>query len=173
MATDDQMQFSIQRPSAPLPSRSDFDSLDGDLDAQCAWRNFGGLSMGQAYDLFLTNPLHYQEDFMFMGGRAFDYYFPVVDRYIREVTGNEDGDDCEVAILGSGVAAQFDWNGAHPSPSLINEIEALSEYVSTHLDQYSPSAEHQKRIKREWGRVNEKIAEYKSKSEQAVRGNPR
>lgn len=108
---------------------------------------------------------------MFMGGAAFDYYFPVVDRYIREVTGSEEGDDCEVGILGSGVAAQFAWNGAHPSPSLVSEIESLSKYVSTHLDQYSPSTQDQRRIKREWDRVNEKIAEYKSKSASGPRTN--
>lgn len=164
MTRDDQNQFRISRPSAPLPSKSDFDPFDGDLDAQYAWRNFGDLSLKQAYDLFLTNPVHYQEDFMFMGGTAFHYYFPVVDRYIHEVTGTEEGDDCQVAILGSGVAAQLDWNGAPHNQSLIREIENLSDYVSTHLDQYSPLAKDQRRIKREWDRVNEKIAEYKSKN---------
>ena len=105
---------------------------------------------------------------MFMGGQAFDYYFPVVDAYMREVTGSDDGDDCVVAVLGSGVAAQFNWNGAHPSPSLITEIEDLSEYVLAHTDQYSPSGKDQRRIRREWDRVNEVIAEHKSKGEKAA-----
>ena len=105
---------------------------------------------------------------MFMGGQAFDYYFPVVDLYMREVTGSDGEDDCMVAILGSGVAAQFNWNGTHPSPSLISEIEDLSEYVLSHTDQYSPSGKDQRRIKRKWDHVNELIAEYKSKGEKAA-----
>lgn len=164
MARDHQKPFRIRRASAPLRAELDFDPFKGDLDAQCAWRNFGGPSLEQAYEMFLTNPLHYQEDFTFMGGTAFEYYFLVVDLYIRHVTGAEEGDDCQVAILGSGVAAQFDWNGKHPSPSSVTEIEALSGYISTHLDQYSPSARNQRRIKREWDRVNEKVARYKSKT---------
>ena len=171
MSKDDQNHFRIQRPSAPLPTESDFDPFAGDLDAQCAWRNFGELSLKQAYDLFITNPLCYQEDFMFMGGTAFDYYFPVIDRYIQKVAGTEEGDDCEVAILGSGVAAQFDWNGAHPRPSLVSEIEKLSKYVLSHLEQYSPAAKDQRRIQREWNRVNERVTEYKSKSEQGAPSN--
>lgn len=159
------MKFRNPRPAAPLPSKLDFDPFGGDLDAQCAWKNFGGLSLSQAYDLFLSNPRQYQEDFMFMGGHAFDYYFPVVDRYLCEVASSAAGDDCGVAFLGSGVAAQFDWNGAFPSMSLISEIENLSEHVLAHLDQYSPSADDQTCINRAWGRVNEMIAKYKGKSE--------
>ncbi len=100
---------------------------------------------------------------MFMGSGAFSYYFPVIDRYVREVSGSDPGDDCQVAILGDGVAAQFDWTGARLSESLITEIEQLSQYAFSHLGQYSPSAKDQRRIKRAWGNVNEKVAEYKSK----------
>jgi hypothetical protein len=171
MTKDDQMQFRIKRPLAPLPSRLDFDPFGGDLDARCAWNNFGGLSLKKAYDLFLTNPLRYQEDFMFMGGQAFDYYFPVLDLYVREIRGSDAGDDCQVAILGSAVAAQFEWNGADPSPALVNEIEDLTEYVLTHFDQFSPSDKDQGRIKQEWGHVKAMIAEHKSKSEQAAASN--
>ena len=85
MAKDDQEQFFLRRRIAPPLCESDFDPVGGDLDAQYAWKNFGELTLKQAYDLFLTNPIHYQEDFMFMGGTAFDYYFPVIDRYIRQV----------------------------------------------------------------------------------------
>ena len=170
MSKDDQNQFFLRRRSAPLPSEKDFDPFGGDLDAQCAWKNFGELTLKQAYDLFLTNPIHYQEDFMFMGGAAFDYYFPVIDRYIREVVGDDEGDDCEVAILGSGVAAQFDWNGADPNDALVSEIAQLAAYVSSNVAQYSPAAKDQRRIKREWSRVNEKIAAHKNKRESGRNG---
>ena len=70
---------------AKLPSEGDFDPYHGCLDAQCAWRNFGGLDLDSAYRKFCENPSYYQEDFMFMGPAAFTFYFPVVDRYLREI----------------------------------------------------------------------------------------
>ncbi|MEM7232007.1 MAG: hypothetical protein AAF517_07535, partial [Planctomycetota bacterium] len=68
---------------APLPTQADFDPWDGDLDAGHAWKEFGGLSVDEALAKFLENPGYHQESFMFMGGVAFAFYFPVVDRYLR------------------------------------------------------------------------------------------
>jgi hypothetical protein len=57
-----------------LPTETDFDPYQGDLDAQCAWKNFGGLTLGEAFVKFEESPETYQEDFMFMGGKAFARY---------------------------------------------------------------------------------------------------
>ena len=171
MAKTENQLFRLRRPAAPLPSEADFDPFGGGRDAQSAWKNFGELSLKQAYDLFVTNPSNYQEDFMLMGSMAFGYYFPVIDRYIREVSGEEAGDDCEVAILGSGVAAQFACRGSRFDQCLIAEIGQLSDYVSSHLAQYSPSAKDHRRIMRAWGLVDKNVAEYKTKSEQADAAN--
>ena len=70
--------------STELPNETDFDPYHGDLDAQCAWRNFGGLSLDEAFKRFEECPETYQEDFMFMGGKAFAFYFPVIDRFLRK-----------------------------------------------------------------------------------------
>lgn len=163
MIQDNQKQCFIRRQSTPLPTESDFNPFGNDLDAQYAWQNFGNLSLKQAYDLFLTNPTHYQEDFMFMGKVAFNYYFPVIDRYIREITGDEEGDDCEVAILGSAIATQLDWEDADPNDALIDDIASLSEYVALNVEQYSPAAKDQRRIKREWQIVDQKLATHLKK----------
>jgi hypothetical protein len=64
-----------------LPTERDFDPWHGNLDAQCAWRHFGGLTLDQAHARFRENPLGYQEDFMFMGPVAFAFYFPVIEDY--------------------------------------------------------------------------------------------
>jgi hypothetical protein len=37
----------------------------------------------QAHVRFCSAPEVYQEDFMFMGCRAFHFYFPVIDEYLR------------------------------------------------------------------------------------------
>jgi hypothetical protein len=172
MAKDENLHFRIHRKPAPLPSESDFDPFGGHLDAQCAWRNFGELSLKEAYERFVSAPEIYQEDFMFMGSKAFSYYLPVIDRYIREITGLDEGDDCEVAILGSGVAAQFDWSGAITGDPAIHEIEELSNYVLTHLSQYSLAAKDQRRIGREWALVDKKLAEYRTRSDHGAASKP-
>lgn len=83
-----------------LPTIEDYTSMPNpkdDLDGYTAWEHFGGLAIDQAYDKFVDHPLLYQEDFMFMGGPAFAYYFPVVDRYVREVESkNEFADEAWV-----------------------------------------------------------------------------
>jgi len=150
--------FRLQRPPAPVPSEADFDPWRGNLDAQCAWRNFGELSLKQAYELFMTAPQNYQEDFMFMGPVAFAYYFPVIDRYIREVTGSGDGDHTEVSILGSAVAGQLEWNGAGFGDERVGEIEDLAAYILANVSQYSMAEKDQRRIRREWAGVESKVA---------------
>lgn len=97
-----------------------------------------------------------------MGSVAFSYYFPVIDRYIRCVTGSEEGDDCEVAILGSAVAAQIDRNDTVISNALTDAIKNLSHYVLHHLEQFSPARKDQRRIERAWTLVQKKLAERKS-----------
>jgi hypothetical protein len=81
-----------------LPTERDFDPF-GDLDARHAWRNFGGLSVSEALRKFRENPIHYQEDFLFMGGRAFVFYFPVLDAFLREFRLSEQEDDSQAAII--------------------------------------------------------------------------
>ena len=76
----------------------DFDPWGGQLDGQTAWRNFGELTIEGAFELFCTSPIIYVEDFMFMGPRAFTHYFPVIDRYVREVA-PEDG-ETEIEVSG-------------------------------------------------------------------------
>lgn len=64
---------------------------------------------------------------MFMGGRAFVFYFPVLDAFLREfrLTGQED--DSPAAILGSCVAAQFRWPSAACLTSIHPAIHSLAD----------------------------------------------
>lgn len=70
--------------TTPLPSKRDFDARDNNLDALCAWSDFGNLTRNQAYEKFLEMPDRYQEHFMFMGWVAFVFYYPIVERYLVE-----------------------------------------------------------------------------------------
>ena len=151
----------LPRPPAPPPSRQDFDPHGGDLDAREAWKNFGGLGVPEAYEKFLSAPEIHQEDFMFMGARAFAYYFPVIDRYLRTVTfGPRDLGDCEAAILGTAVAAQFEWKGAIISADLRAEIESLRSFVVENFTRYATVEAERRHILHEWQRVGDALAKW-------------
>jgi hypothetical protein len=153
----------LRRPSAPLPTERDFDPHIGDLDAQCAWKNFGGLSLKQAFELFITRPEIYQEDFMFMGCRAFDYYFPVVDRYLRETQRNEeDFGDCEASILGSCIVAQCRWEGSVLPDRLLTELDELIDFIMNNVDRYAATKGDRRRILRKWSSARDEVQKRKN-----------
>ncbi len=56
-----------------LPTERDFDPYGGELDAQCAWKNFGGPTLDEAHAKFREHPECYREKLMAMGGKAFAY----------------------------------------------------------------------------------------------------
>ena len=142
------------RPIQGIPSEKDF---GGCLDAQSAWKHIGGMTLSEAHHVFLDNPIYYQEDYMFMECGAFNYYFPVIDKYIREVTSEDEYDDCEVYILGCAIIAQFEWNGAKHSHVTIKEIEELTKYVLSNVHQYSQTEKDNKRINKKWNEVATKL----------------
>ena len=140
-----------------LPSQVDFDPFGGCLDAQSAWRNFGGLTLEEAYVRFCSAPEVYQEDFMFMGCRAFHFYFPVIDEYLRAAPAPGVRDDREARILATCIALQFEWHGATVSSELRHRISHLCAFVRSHLNQYAESPEDQKAIDGVWGKLEEKL----------------
>ena len=137
-----------------MPGATDFDPWGGNLDALHAWKNFGGLD--PAYRLFLENPLYYQEDFMFMGPVAFDYYFPVVDRYLREFRrAAEDDDDGCAWILGAAMVSQLESVTPRPlAAGTAVEIAALAAFVSREIDRFAGEPRGQGRILEEWHKAS-------------------
>ena len=153
--------FPWNRRSAPLPTERAFVTHPEDLDALSAWKHFGELSLDQAYEKFLTNPIHYQGSYMFMGLNAFDYYFPVIDRYLRTVQYVDESDDCEADILGWCVIAQFDGNSTIISDRLCMEISDLADFVRSNLGRLSSNSKGQKRIDKSWRQVQNKVAKHR------------
>lgn len=133
-----------------LPTEQDFDPFDGDLDAQHAWRSFGRLSIVEALSLFRQNPIHYQEDFMFMGGRAFAFYFPVLDTFLREFRLGQHADDSSATMIGSCVAAQFGWPTASHLAPIHSAIRSLADYVCSHTDSLAADPDEQQKIASAW-----------------------
>ena len=142
-----------------LPGEGDFDPFGGCLDAQHAWRAFGGLSIEQAYNKFIGNPMYYQEDFMFMGERAFLFYFPVIDRYLREFRvghGPGDRDDSWAAILATGLMMQFMSPTACLAP-IYQRVVDLSHHVRGRIAELATDAEEQENIDRNWQKLQAQI----------------
>ena len=144
-----------------LPTRADFDPFNGCLDAISAWEHFGGLSIDDAYEQFCDNPLYYQEDFMFMGGVAFAYYFPVIERYILEsqVDPEEDDDEVdEIWILAHCIKGQFDVESEAPKVNHLRpRILDLISHVRENLARYCIDEERQKEIDGAWQEAETEI----------------
>ncbi len=141
------------------PKESDFDPYNGCLDAQCAWKNFGGLSVTEAFTKFCDRPEIYQEDFMFMGGAAFSYYFPVIERYVRESHAHADnGYDVEAMwILAHCIKQQFDYRNTQHVESLRTRVLDLITHVRNNLSQYCREMADQRHVDSAWADLHAKL----------------
>ena len=178
MSTDDQgAMFCIAEPNAEKqgnrsirvaqhddttgsrPKMSDFDPCGGCLDAQNAWRHFGGLSIPEAYTRFCEAPESYQEDFMFMGTDAFLYYFPVIERYILEsrVDDDENQEVEAMWILAHCIGQQFEDREVQRNDSLRLSIRQLIDHVRNNLSQYCSERVDQQHVDMAWEELQSKI----------------
>src|SRR5262245_19087644 len=111
------------------PGRFDFDPFAEGFDPATAWEHFGGLLRDDAYAKFCSAPDFYQEDFMFMGGKAFSFYYPVIERYILNRVASEDDYEVEaVRILAQCIAAQFESKTAEAVQPIRTRVLALARF---------------------------------------------
>jgi hypothetical protein len=140
-----------------LPTERDFDPWGGDLDAQCAWRNFGGLTIDQARTKFCENPLYYQEDFMFMGGKAFAYYFPIIEQYLRAVPDASDDDDHESWILAKCIQNQFTRDDCAHVRHLAERALDLAEFVCQNIHRFGIDNNQRQSVANAWAELVDAI----------------
>ena len=97
---------------------------------------------------------------MWMFTPAFAYYFPVIDKYLREVQcGIAIHNGCEAWILGCCVRMQFQWADGHkPPPEVVDEIGQLSAFVQANVERYTEEPEERERIAESWRSVDEEVA---------------
>ncbi|MCB1098663.1 MAG: hypothetical protein R3F19_25720 [Verrucomicrobiales bacterium] len=163
----------MKRPKSPVPAAAEFFVGPG-TDAAYAWERFGGKSLSEAYLIFMECPECYGEDFGWILPKAFDYYFPIIDKYLREIDVNDEEhwtelDGLQAWIFGCRVQSQFHWkDGTKPSPALASEIAELSTFVQTNAERYSNQADEQARIREAWLKVDHEIAHYLPISEQGA-----
>ena len=143
-----------------LPTQNEFDPSGCCMDANHAWEMFGGLTVEQASIKFLQHPEFYQEDFMFMGGGAFVYYFPVIERYILTVQVDPKLDDEAEAVrfLAYCVIAQLEpENVEFVKPVLVNICRLVAQ-VRGDLKRYGAAEEDQQRVDSSWAELEQVLA---------------
>jgi hypothetical protein len=150
-----------------VPTVEDFTCTpkpEDDWDGFCAWKNFGGLTVDEAYQKFCQAPEHYQEDFMFMGDAAFTFYFPVIDRYIKEkepeyqMDGKEYQFDGETHILAHCIGMHVSENRPSVRP-LYDQLVKLCHFVLLGLENATNDQRRSwspKEIKDVWAELLEK-----------------
>jgi hypothetical protein len=135
----------------PLPTELDFDPWGGNRDAQSAWRDFGGRTLEQVRLIFRENPEHYNEHFMWMGGRAFALYFPMIEEWLLETPASHDEEVRCAWMLAHCIRMQFEGNvDSQNVKPLVPRIEKLADFVLTNLDRFDPQVEEQRRIAGAW-----------------------
>jgi hypothetical protein len=84
-----------------LPTQEEINPIPEDLDGKCAAQNFFGKAREQITREFHEHGMSYQEDLMFMGSRAFCFYFPAAVDYVTTSWLGTDGDvvNCLVGVV--------------------------------------------------------------------------
>ena len=145
--------------TALLPDMHDFDADSGGLDEMSAWRNFGGLTLQEASRKFRECPEGYQEDFMWMGGAAFAYYFPVIESYLRDTSNVCPGDDRQAWILAKCIKLQFAGEVTPQVRELAPRVLDLAEFVQSNINLFAPSdVEEQQEIVDAWLELRDGLA---------------
>ncbi|MDB5337269.1 MAG: hypothetical protein JWN70_2888 [Planctomycetaceae bacterium] len=141
----------------PLPTERDFNPLGDNVDDQHAWKAFGGLTLDQARAKFLENPQYYQEDFMFMGGKAFAYYFPVIEEYLKSAPdgcNDDDSDgDHEAWILSHCIKQHFEGADLPHVRHLIPRVIALADFVQGNIGRFGYYEQERKRVADAWNEL--------------------
>ena len=95
---------------------------------------------------------------MFMGSAAFSYYFPVIDRYLREVIPADENDDCLAWIIGCGITAQLESTRGFGN-SFLAEIAELARFVRKFPESFDLADIERQRIREVWTKVEALVGE--------------
>lgn len=152
-----------EQTTGSLPTKNDFNPWGlGALDAEWAWGNFGGLTLTQAHAKFRERPEIYQEAFMFMGGKAFAFYFPVVESYLRDVPEKEnEGDDHEAWILAKCIQNQFDGKTAKHVLHLADRVIMLCHFVRENVRRFGYDEAERTKIAGAWRELEDHVQSFK------------
>ena len=97
-----------------VPTRDEINPFR-DLDGNCAERDLLGKPVEGMLELLHENSLKYQEHFMWMGPRAFIFYFPAATRYLCSDAAAGDLDFVSCMCSNLMFRLTHDWNEIRPS----------------------------------------------------------
>lgn len=143
----------LPRPSSPLPVEYDFDP-HGSRAAQSSWECLGGLTIRQAYAKLSEDPENVEAEFAHMGRVAFDYYFPVLDRYIRSADPKDHDDHREARAIAYTIAAQLTGD---LEPQLAEELQALTDFVLGNIRNFAHNRTVERKVAGAWKLVDKKL----------------
>ena len=106
-----------------MPTRDDFNAY-GSLDETTACNHFYNKTLAEAEALFRDNSLTYCQDFMWMGAKAFNFYFDAIINYLQ--SDESSGDSDIVNCLPSVIEYRLSEGGLSES---IPRIRVLIDYV--------------------------------------------
>ena len=154
----------------PLPSQQDFEAFEGCWDQNEAWQTFGGLTVDEAFLKFRTRPELHAEHFAWMGTIAFEFYLPVLDRYLRACLPSDFSPDGEAALLGDLVYDRITQNKVSFSKPTYLLLKALAETVLTRVPELATTPRHQKRIRKKWHKVLKRSPPFEGGAKPRPRG---
>lgn len=99
---------------------------------------------------------------MFMGGKAFAFYFPVLEAYLRDTPEEYESDDRQSWILAHCLRQQFEAKTAHHVLHLVQRVFALSTFVQQNIHRFGDSTEEQRRIADAWMELDSQLRALKT-----------
>ena len=124
------------------------------------WRHFGGLTLDDAYEKSVSDPEIYQEDFMFIGGKAFAFYYPVIDRFLRKTIDlpvDERGDR-QSWVLPLCIRGQFDGSNRRYVAALKHSVLDLCVFMLQHIRYFADDWDDPTEIKNNWRHLRDMSA---------------
>lgn len=90
---------------------------------------------------------------MFMGGSAFEFYLPVLVKYLKEIVPEDETDDCEAWILGCALEIQLDEGKTSFSNITEERIRQSCRVVRKRFGDFHLPEENKQRILEQWAKV--------------------
>jgi hypothetical protein len=119
-----------------LPTASEINPIPEDLDGRAAQEHFLGKTFEDAVRLFQENSLFYLEDLLWMGPKAFCYYFPAAAHYLKSDAG--EGDTDALRCLASIIHSRIHDDGVLVS-DIYPVIQDLADFVIQNRKQFDTS----------------------------------
>jgi len=115
-----------------LPSASDF-NIHNSLDEIRACEHFLGKTIAEAERLLAEAPHYYDEDFIHMGPKAFDFYMQAAINCVKVAT-----DDDVIRAMRAAISTRFEINDLTLGTERVLE---MINYIVEHFDQFGPDAQ--------------------------------